>query len=91
MQVTRSYRWLVLGFSVLLSLPLAFAPLGDHAARAAWEKRPLTSIADVTDAESADLFFGDLESFFDDHLFGALFLNRAYRQLQLDVFRDPPP
>ena len=90
MKATRSYRWLVLAFSVLLSLPLTLAPLGDHEARAAWEKRALTSISEVANAETTDSFFSNLESFFDDHLFGALTLNRSYRRFQLEVLRDPP-
>ncbi|CAN0585975.1 unnamed protein product, partial [Ectocarpus sp. 12 AP-2014] len=81
---------LALVFASLLAMPLVLAPWEDHVARAKWEKRELTDAAYVTKNLGSASFFDDLERFIDDHLFGALAINRAYRRFQFEVLGDSP-
>ncbi|MEM1403790.1 MAG: hypothetical protein AAGG55_10710 [Pseudomonadota bacterium] len=86
---TPKARALVIVTALLLALPTLLIPWVDDAERARWEKRDLAEFPDAKRLIDGD-YFGEIEGFLDDHLYGAFELNKLYRRIQLQIFGDSP-
>jgi hypothetical protein len=89
-QLQSAAKILLLAFALILALPVLLSPWADDEARATWEKRELASPARLMSRFGRPDFFTELQAVVDDHLYGALALNRAYRRLQYYGFSDAP-
>lgn len=89
-QMSKGARMSIVVFAALLALPLILSPFVDRERRAAWEKRPLISLDDIEAQVGKEDFFSTVARFIDDSLYGALRVNRYYRQLQFYGFGDAP-
>ncbi|MEM8489813.1 MAG: hypothetical protein AAF756_03230 [Pseudomonadota bacterium] len=76
--------------ALVLAVPVLLIPLADDEARAEWEKRSLVELPSISDFGSPKAGFAQLGEYLNDHVFGVLAVNRAYRRAQFELFGDAP-